>query len=445
MFIKKLIQGRSNEYDGSLKMKVILFLIYDIIFCLGLILYLPLYFYRKKITFQALGEKLGFINLGDIKDSIWIQVVSVGEANLIGDLIRKLKESKDLPIIISTTTLTGNRIVRKQYSHLAKVIFFPFDFSIIIERVIRIIKPKIFIAVETEIWPNLFYRLNKKNIPIVIINGRISDKAFKRYRWIRFFMKGVLRKCNYIGVQNLLYKARFIFLGADPKRIVISGNMKFESISIDRDKLHQKQKEYNPILKRDGNKLLVAASTHEPEEEIIIDIYKNIFKSPGGITLIIVPRHPERTSKIEKLIRLASFNPVRMSKINENLGDKRNIFIADTIGELLYFYSIADICFVGGSLSKNGGHNILEPIYFLKPTVFGPNMDNFLDIEEIVLEKGAGVKVRNREELAEVLLGLVSDVALKNTLYNRCQEVFEGEKKSLGNNLDIILKHLSRE
>ncbi len=422
---------------------VILFLIYDLIFCLGLIVYLPLHLWRKKMTLRALGEKLGLISSKEIRNSIWIQVVSVGEANLIGNLIKSLKESQDLPIVISTTTLTGNRIVKKRYSHLAKIIFFPFDLSFILERVIRVIKPKVFIAVETEIWPNLFYRLKKKKIPIVIINGRISDKAFKHYRLIRPFMKRVLGKCDYIGVQNSLYEERFVFLGADPKKVVISGNMKFDSILVDEDKLRKKQEKYKSILKRDGNKLLVIASTHEPEEEIVIDIYKDIFKSPGGVTLLIVPRHPERASQIEKTVRLASFNPVRMSKVEENLADTRNVFIADTVGELMYFYSIADICFVGGSLSKDGGHNILEPIYFLKPTVFGPNMDNFLDIEEIVLEKGAGIKVRSREELGEVLLGLVSDTALKNNLGNRCREVFEGEKKSLNSNLDIILKYLS--
>jgi len=421
----------------------ILFLIYDFIFCLGLVVYLPLHLWRKKMTLSALWEKLGLISSKEVKNSIWIQVVSVGEANLIGNLIKRLKESQDLPIVISTTTLTGNRIVKKRYSHLAKIIFFPFDLSFILERVIRVIKPKIFIAVETEIWPNLFYRLKKKKIPIVIINGRISDKAFKHYRLIRPFMKGVFEKCDYIGVQNSLYEERFIFLGADPNKTVVSGNMKFDSILIDQDNLRQKQEKYRSILKRDGNKLLVIASTHEPEEEIVIDIYKDIFKSPGGVTLLIVPRHPERAPQIEKAVRLASFNPVRMSKAEENLVDTRNVFIADTVGELMYFYSIADICFVGGSLSKNGGHNILEPIYFLKPTVFGPNMDNFLDIEEIVLEKGAGIKVRSKEELGEVLLGLVNDTALKDNLRIRCREVFEGEKKSLNSNLDIILKYLS--
>ena len=418
------------------------FLIYDFIFCFGLAVYLPSHFWRKKITVQALGEKLGFINFGEEDKSIWIQVVSVGEANLVGNLIKRLKQVYNCPIVISTTTLTGNRVVREKYSHLAKIVFFPFDLSFTLEKVLKIIRPKIFIAVETEIWPNLFYRLAKKNIPIVIINGRISDKAFKRYRLIKPFIKSILRKCDFIGVQNELYKERFVFLGAGSKKIIVSGNMKFESIFVDEKNLREKKEKYNPILKKGGNQLLIAASTHEPEEEIIVSIYKSIFKKPGAVTLLIAPRHPERTPQIEKIIRLAGFNPVRMSKINEYIENKRNIFISDTVGELLYFYSIADICFVGGSVSKNGGHNILEPVYFCKPTLFGPNMNNFSDVAEIVLEKGAGIMVRNPEELGNIVLGLISDTALKNNLGNRCREVFEGEKKSLENNLEIILKCL---
>jgi len=447
--IKKTKDKRLETKDLKFRSMVyglwstVCFLIYDFIFCLGLVMYLPLYFWRKRMNILALREKLGFISSEESEKSIWIQVVSVGEANLIGNLIRRLKEVHGCPIVISTTTLTGNRIAKKRYSHLAKIIFFPFDLSFILERVIRVVKPKIFIAVETEIWPNLFYRLKKKKIPIVIINGRISDKAFKHYRLIRPFMRRVLKKCDYIGVQNPLYKERFLFLGANPEKVIVSGNMKFESILIDEKKLQEKKAKYALILKKGGNQLIVAASTHDPEEEIIVDIYKSIFRNIGGVTLLIVPRHPERTSQIERVIRLASFNPVRMSKVQENLGDKRNVFIADTVGELIYFYSIADICFVGGSLSKDGGHNILEPVYFLKPTIFGPNMDNFLDIEEIVLEKGAGIKVRDREELGEILLGLVNDTALKDNLRNRCREVFDGEKKSLENNLEIILKRLT--
>ncbi|MFH1518948.1 MAG: glycosyltransferase N-terminal domain-containing protein [Candidatus Omnitrophota bacterium] len=424
-------------------MSEILFLIYDVIFCLGLIGYLPMHLWRKKMTARALKEKLGLIGPSEKRKSIWIQAVSVGEANLIGNLLKRLKEAHDCPIIISTTTLTGNRIARKRYSHLAKIIFFPFDISIVLEQALKVIKPKIFIAVETEIWPNLFYRLNKRSIPIVIINGRISDAAFKRYRLIRPLMKKVLKECNYIGVQNLLYKERFLFLGADPNKIVVSGNMKFESIFVNEEALRDKKEHYIPILKKGGNQLLIAASTHEPEEEIIVDIYKDVFKELGGVTLLIAPRHPERTPQIEKIIRLAGFNPVKMSEVRENLEDRRSVFIADTIGELLYFYSIADICFVGGSLSNNGGHNILEPVYFRKPTIFGPNMDNFPDVEEIVLAKGAGIKVRNREELGEILLSLVNDTALKNNLHNRCNEVFKGEKKSLENNLAIISKCLA--
>jgi len=423
----------------------ILFLVYDFIFLLGFTVYLPVYVWRRKVNISSLWEKFGFIHLPERRKTVWIQVVSVGEANLIGSLIRRLREVCDYSIVISTTTLTGNRVVKSEYASIAKVIFFPLDLSFVLWRAIKIINPEIFIAVETEIWPNLYCRLRRKNIPIVIVNGRISDKAYKRYKLIKPFIKGIINKCNYIGVQSEAYRDRFLHLGAKKEKIIIGGNMKFESISIDQSKLLKHKEKYAPILKKESSLLLIAASTHCPEEETIINIYRNIFNIGNEVTLLIVPRHPERTSSIENIIKDRGFKPVRISKISHCPSGKDNIFIADTIGELLYFYSLADICFVGGSLSPDGGHNVLEPIYFLKPTVFGPNMQNFQDIEEVVLKKGAGFKIRNADELEDMLIKLISDKALRNNLRGRCLEVFEREKLSLENNLQIILRCLAAD
>ena len=423
----------------------ILFFIYDFVFILGFLAYLPVYAWKKKITFFALSQKFGFLKNLSLERSIWIQVVSVGEANLIGNLINRLKEVYDYPIVISTTTLTGNRIAKIKYSHLAKVIFFPLDVSFIVRRVLNMVKPKIFIAVETEIWPNLFWNLRKKNIPIIIVNGRISDKAFKRYKLIRPIIKRVINKCSYIGVQSKTYKERFSYLGAGEEKIIISGNMKFESIFVDQESLLKAKDKYLPVLKQKDNVLFIAASTHPPEEKIIVDVYSDILKSLGGVNLVIAPRHPQRVAAIEKVIRFRGFNPVRTSKILSVSGTKNDVFIVDTIGELLYFYSIADVCFVGGSLSEDGGHNILEPIYFLKPTVFGPHMDNFRDIEETVLEKGSGIKVRDTVELSHVLLGLIRDKALRDNLRDKCHKVFVDERRGLEKNLQIILKVLGQE
>ena len=423
---------------------IILFLIYDILFTIGFILYLPIYIFRKKINSNAIWEKFGFIKGLTFKKSIWIQAVSVGEANLIGNLIKRLRKEYDHPIVISTTTLTGNKIAKAKYSQIATVIFFPLDISFVLSKVLKAINPKIFIAVETEIWPNLFHRLNKNNIPIVIVNGRISDKAYRRYKMIKPLIKKVINKCGNIGVQNKIYKERFVFLGADLRKIVISGNMKFESISINEDKLDEIKSRYIPLLKRENKLLLIAASTHSPEEEIIINIYKEISELDIDLTLLIAPRHPERISSVQKVVSLAGFTPIKISQAFDVVNVNKGIFIVDTIGELLYFYSIADVCFVGGSLSGDGGHNILEPIYFLKPTIFGPDMSNFQDIEEVVLEKGAGVKARDSEELKDIILRFVSDEALRSNLHRQCRNVFEEEKKGLDKNLQIIFNALGK-
>ena len=407
----------------------LLYFIYDFFFILGFIIYSPIYFWRKKINLISLREKLGFISRVSKDPAIWIQVVSVGEVNLIGNLIKRLKEVYNCPIILTTTTLTGNFTARKQYSHLAEIFFFPFDITFIIKKAIRIIKPKIFVAVETEIWPNLFDYLNRKDIPVIIINGRISDKAFRKYRIIKPFMKEALSKCQYIAVQNEIYKQRFLALGANEEKVIISGNMKFESIYTDEIKLLDTKKRYLPLLKKKDNIILIAASTHAPEEEAVLEIYKDILKLAPELILIIAPRHPERTLSVEKSIISFGFKAVRTSDIDFNSTYENTVFLIDTVGELLYFYSISDICFVGGSITNTGGHNILEPIYFLKSTLFGPHMENFCDIEEVVLKKGAAIKFRDIDEFKIILLRLVKDVALRRNLRNRCLEVFEEEKR----------------
>jgi 3-deoxy-D-manno-octulosonic-acid transferase len=421
----------------------ILFIIYDIVFILGLTLYLPIYFYRKKITFSALLEKFGFIpRINNKKKSIWIQVVSVGEANLIQALIKRLNATLDYNIIISTTTVTGNKVAKRKYSHLAKIIFFPFDISCILGKVIKIINPKIFIAVETEIWPNLFYRLKRKGIPIVIINGRISNKAFEKYKKIKPILKHVLNKCNYVGVQNKAYMQKFISLGCSQDKITVSGNMKFENIEIDEKHLLEVKDKFTPLLKSENRLLIVGGSTHSPEEEILLKIYKDLCDSGEKLSLLLAPRHIDRVASIEKIVKDLEFTPVRISTLKNYSHGGRNVFLLDTIGELLYFYSLCDICFMGGSLMKHGGQNILEPIYFLKPTVFGPYMDNFPDIEEVALAKGAGIKVEDPEKLKEVILRLTKDQPLRSNLRCKCSKIFEEERKGLEKNLQIILKYI---
>jgi len=449
-------------------MRAVGFLIYDLVFLFGFIIYLPVYFWRKKITFSSLKQRLGCIPYFFREKAVWLQVVSVGEVNLIENLLKQIKDEYNCPIIVSTTTLTGNLIAEKKYLESAKIIFFPLDISFILRKVIKIIRPKIFIGIETEIWPNLFYQLERKKIPIIIINGRISDKAYQRYRLINPALKTTINRCLYIGVQNDLYRKRFIALGADERRLFISGNLKFESISPNKETMLKIQNKYFSLFNlslagfanspekepehvdvepgsfNKGNKLfLVAASTHSPEEEIIINIYKDIYEKFNNLRLIIAPRHPQRVESVIRLVSLAGFKPLKISEPVGALTPENPVFIVDTIGELLYLFSIADICFVGGSLSLNGGHNILEPIYFSKPTLFGPYMNNFFDIQKIVLEKKAGIQVNSPLELKNGILRLLVDRSLRESLSQGCVKVFQNERKCLSQNLQLIRNSLN--
>ncbi|MCM8831028.1 MAG: 3-deoxy-D-manno-octulosonic acid transferase [Candidatus Omnitrophica bacterium] len=417
----------------------VFFVVYDIVFFIGFLIYLPIYILKKKINLAALKEKIGFIKVKE-KNYIWIHAVSVGEVILIQPLIKRLNETFSYPILVTTTTLAGNKLAKQKFLTFAEVIFFPYDISFVIFRVLKIIRPKVFITVETELWPNLFYNLKRKKIPIIIINARISKKAFKRYKVFKPFIANTLKKCDYIGVQNQAYKEKFINLGYFEKKLIITGNLKFESVVVDNEKLTKFKQLYLPSIKVNKNKLLIiAASTHHPEERIIFDIYKDILNEFANINLLIAPRHIERVSQIETFILSSKFYPLRISKIKDfNFEQNNIIYILDVIGELLYFYSIADICFIGGSLIKFGGHNILEPIYFGKPTIFGPFMDNFKDIVDIVLEKEAGIMVKNEVELKDVLLQLIKNENLRLNFKNKCFEVFEKQKGTLEKNLKII-------
>lgn len=422
-----------------------LFLIYDILFFFLLIIYLPIGFFRSKLSFKSLKEKFGFLDYREESKTIWIHAVSVGEVNLIGNLLIKLKQTYDCPIIISTTTLTGNRVAKMKYSQYARIIFLPFDMSFILKKVLNKLNPNIFISAETEIWPNLFRFLGKYNVPIVIINGRISDKAYVKYKLIKKLMGKALGNCKAIGVQNIIYKNRFLSLGVNEDKIFITGNMKFGPLVLDNDRLEEIKKNYLPIFKKNNEMILILASTHSPEEEIILNIYKELVENNFKITLIIAPRHPERVASIENIIKSKGFDPVKTSDmISLSFGLRKNdVFIIDTVGELLGFLNISDICFVGGSFSDDGGHNILEPIYFLKPTLFGPNMDNFKEIEEVVLKEGAALKVSNINEFKKTLEELIQNEGLREVYRKKCLSFIEYGKESSENNFKLISDSLS--
>jgi 3-deoxy-D-manno-octulosonic-acid transferase len=419
-------------------MMEILFFVYDILFCFLYILYLPIGFLRGKLNFYSILAKFGLVGRIELKSCIWIQAVSVGEVILAANIINELKNIYGYPIVLSTTTIAGYKAAKQRYGSSVILIYFPYDISLVIESFITRLSPRLFIALETEMWPNLFYCLKKRHIPLGIINGRISDKAYGKYNLVKFFTAFTLSRLNFIGAQNEEYRKRFISLGADENKVSVTGNIKFENVVCDEERLDKIREQYVPLLKSSYKLILLAASTHDPEEHMILDIYKDIAKNYRNVTLLIAPRQVSRVSEIERIVKHYDFIPQRITTATSFLATSDKVYILDTIGELIYFYAISDVCFVGGSMANHGGHNILEPMYFGKATCFGPHMHNFLDVEKAAMESEAAVRVHNAEELKRAIIQFIASGALRAQIGHRCTKIFSQGKSFLAQNMELI-------
>jgi 3-deoxy-D-manno-octulosonic-acid transferase len=383
---------------------------YDLIFLCISIAYFPVYALKGKFH-KGFVQRFGSIDVNLKGRPIWVHAVSVGEMKACEQLISHLRRSyPGFELAISTVTQTGNKIARSIAEEGDFVFYLPLDFSFMVKRAVNILNPALFIIAETEIWPNLISYLSVKNIPIVTVNARISDRSFKGYHMIKGLIRPILRKVSLFCVQSQGDAERLISLGVDKEKIQITGNMKYDYIGetrADYDLLRNKL----ALAKED--KLLVAASTHVGEEEAVLEAYKELAVQYPALKLLIAPRHPERSGQVAELIRKSGFDPDLISGLDSGSAirntqiTQRRIFILDTIGQLAAFYGISDIVFMGGSLIKKGGHNILEPAFFGKPVLTGPHMFNFRDIINTFTRAEAVIIVQNAQELKikiEILL-----------------------------------------
>jgi len=417
-----------------------MFIIYDLIFLIVAIMYLPVYLFRRKFH-QGFWQRLGFLPK-DLKldRPIWIHAVSVGEVMAVKGLIGELRKAYlDKQFVISTVTPTGNKIAQGIAQKGDFVTYLPLDFSLIVRRTLNKIKPSLFIIAETEIWPNLLSYLYKRNIPVVVVNGRISDSSFKGYLLIKFLLRPILNRVTLFCVQSDRDAQRLIGLGVSGDKINITGNMKFDF----KDYTDLKKDYTDYRLKLGLNpkeKLLVMGSTHPGEEEIILKVYKDLLKDYSSLRLLIAPRHPERTKDIEKLIIKYNFQSLRISQVDLRpvTCDLRPIFILDTVGQLVNYYAISDIVFVGGSLVKKGGHNILEPASLGRPVLFGPHMFNFRDIAELFLKNQAAILVHNQKELREKIKDLLSNPSLATQFCQRAKELILENQGATQKNVGLI-------
>ncbi|MFH1457577.1 MAG: 3-deoxy-D-manno-octulosonic acid transferase [Candidatus Omnitrophota bacterium] len=421
-----------------------MFIFYDIIFLFISIFFLPVYLFRRKFHAGFLA-RLGFLpKEAQFSRPIWIHAVSVGEVNALGALIEELRKAyPSKRIVISTVTPTGNKIAKAAAKDKDFVTYLPIDLSFTVRSVIDRINPCLFIIAETEIWPNLITYLCRKKISVIMVNGRISDRSFKGYRALKFLLKPILEKVSLFCMQTPLDAERLKRLGVAQDKIQVTGNMKFDS-KIDLEK--SGESDYRMKLGLKGqDKLWVAGSTHPGEEEIILGAYRRLLREFPQLKLLIAPRHTQRSGDVAKIVSMFGFRSLFLSQepCECHSCAATAVFILDKLGELTSFYAVADIVFVGGSLIKKGGHNILEPAFLRKPVLFGPHMFNFRDIADLFLTHQAAIMASDAEELRMNIARLLKDPALAVKMSQQAQGIITQNQGATVRNLEFIKKLLS--
>ncbi len=357
--------------------------------------------YRKRWT-----ERLAFYQKEYLGNVIWIHAVSVGEAEAVFPLVNRLQIIyPSSNFLITTTTPTGSARVQSVLADKVAHVYLPYDLPIVVKRFLAVFKPKIAIIMEKEIWPNLYAQCAKNNIPLMIINARLSANSARGYKKIPGLIRPALANVSWLTTQTEEDKTRFIEIGAKVECIETAGNLKFD-LTVDASLVQQALK-----IKKDsfaGRFVWIIASTHENEERIFLEIYPQLKQQIPELLLLLVPRHPERFMSVKQLAEKMQFTTCMRSTGQPCTADT-DVYIADTMGELKLLYGVADVCFVGGSMVPIGGHNILEPAAMGVPILFGPYMINFKEISRNVLALGAAIQCESKTEIIEILLQLFSD------------------------------------
>jgi 3-deoxy-D-manno-octulosonic-acid transferase len=399
--------------------------------------------YRKYV--RSLPQRLGYLPLSfnlDGDESIWIHAVSVGEVLTARALLPELRTRYPrLRIFVSTTTMTGQEIAKNNLQYVDAVFYFPFDFGFIVRRTLRLVKPRLFIMMETEIWPNLLRACHREGVRTVLVNGRISSRAYPRYRLARWFFRPVLRHIEQFCMQSDESARRVIDIGAERGRVVVTGSLKFDSLELPGvtsvpDRGSNRVLRYFRITAE--RPVVIAASTLKGEEEHVLEAFQRIRSTMTTALLIIAPRRPERFDDVERLARRSGWNVARRSELRVDYDPRCDVVVLDTIGELAQLYQVATVVFVGGSLVDAGGHNILEPAVFGKPIVFGPHMQNFAEIARAFLDNGAAIQVRNGRELEPALLDLLGDPVKRARLGAAARALVEANRGARTKSLAAI-------
>jgi 3-deoxy-D-manno-octulosonic-acid transferase len=366
--------------------------------------------FRKKWA-----ERLALFDTLPAKEPIWVHAASVGEVFCCLPLLKRIK--KDFPqaeIVMTTMTRTGREAAKAQAPEASAVFFFPVDHPLIIRRMLAKIRPRLLLIAETELWPNLLRSCGEKKIPVVLFNGRISQKSFPRYLRLKFFFKKCLKPVHAFLMQTEGDRDRIVAIGAPPEKTKVAGNVKFDQAApnVTEETISRMAQSFG----LGDEKILIAGSTHAGEEEILLNTLHELRMIHPRLILFLAPRHLDRLAEVEKVLKKASVPWQKRTSFSGDpgAGDRPAteppwVILLDTMGELMSLYSLGTIIFVGGSLVPIGGHNPLEPLFFKKPVLFGPHMFNFSEVSRGLTEAGGAIQTTGGEDLLVHLKRLFSD------------------------------------
>ncbi len=397
---------------------------------------------KSPAYFRRWRERFGVFPRPGLRKPIWIHAVSVGEVNAAIPLIRALMDRySDSDFVITTITPTGSDRVQQVFGNQVFHVYLPYDLPGAVKRFLRKIRPRLAVIMETEIWPNLFRFSHKQGIPVVVANARLSEMSLKGYKWVQTLAAMAFNNARHVAAQTRTDANRMLRLGCTPEKIYVVGSLKFD-IQID-EETRQKGLEYRQKL---GTRrpVWIAASTHPDDEKEVLEAYVALKKDYPDLLLVLVPRHPERFAQAAQHCRNLGLRTQLRSE-HGFCDDSADVFVVDTMGELLPFYAAADIAFVGGSIANIGGHNVLEAAVFKLPVLVGPNTHNFAEINQILSACGGSVTVRDAPDIELEMRALLDSPQKRRQMGQAAYRMVQENRGAVDLTMKLIANAVNHE
>jgi 3-deoxy-D-manno-octulosonic-acid transferase len=432
-----------------------IYLLYNIILTFILILSTSYFLLRslvQKRVRKELAERIGFFPYLPVRRPVWVHAASVGEVFGSIPLLKRIKvEFPHCGIVLTTMTRTGNEAARNFIHEANRVLFFPIDHPLAVRRVIKRIQPSLLLIAETELWPTLLRSCGKNKVPIILFNGRISEKSFRRYHLFRVFFKECLKYISLFLMQTEEDRKRLIRIGASFEKTRVAGNLKFDQTfpSFTQEMITEMSRSLRLMGKET---VLIAGSTHSGEEERLIGLFKELRKVDPHLVLLLAPRHLERLEEVGRILKKESIRWMKKTSLSmdqnrspQELKEPPEVILLDTMGELMSLYSLGTVVFIGGSLVPVGGHNPIEPLFFKKCVLFGPHMFNFSEISQSLLEAGGAIQVDGEEDLFSQLKRLLSDEGARKEVGERGYQLIQRHRGATERMFEEIRPFLTYE